>query len=774
MIASGTGVATSSGGRPAVARLSTLDYNRAFFRMKEVKADSVEAASWRESLGDRPSAMRLSNGVNDCPMRCLRRFILLLALASIPTGSALRAQRASRQRLQRIKQLINEDASRHQSLIQSDSVAPFDDVKRNPNATRNHDELSVNNADEYFQGDVDLSEHQVDIIEKTFDRGKREKRKVGRSPLYKKWDTARPISFDFADTIPSLTRLKIRDAMRLWQRHTCVRFEESGPNVDRLEFFDGGGCSSFVGRVGGTQGISIATPGCDHVGIISHEIGHALGIFHEQARPDQDRHISINYNNIPISRWNNFQAVGDEHADTFSLPYDTGSVMHYGPFGFAADPYTPTIRTLEKVQQSTIGQRAGPSFLDYQAINVAYGCYNHCGNLPCLRNGYPHPNNCSTCACPDGLSGQFCEMVKPSTALCGGVLFANKEAGYINSPHYPDYFPLNSECYWIIIAPAEGRVFLEFEEDFDFLCEDTCDKAYVEVKYHNDKRMTGARFCCSMLPRTRFISFKNEMIVLMRGFQSTSRGFRAKYWSNLGDATPIPILPSTEAHTISTEIRSFTLPFTTELPSTSTTTERTTTTTKKETTTTSTITTTSTETPTITQAPMTKTSLPTLAPIRSSTLSPVMSFTPPTLLPAIGGPIGGMLVTTATPDTINTVLECGCSDWSEWTGGCSQECGGCGHRLRTRECKKDSCRKNDKRPCNFKTCPEGTNFLINNAEFHILWRGCCVGLFRSGNECTALETDQNPFFKIINSLLSIQDPKSNSTLIQKRLMRGEH
>ncbi|CAK5086827.1 unnamed protein product [Meloidogyne enterolobii] len=43
------------------------------------------------------------------------------------------------------------------------------------------------------------------------------------------------------------------------------------------------------------KGISISTPGCDFIGIIAHEIGHALGTFHEQARPDQSRHIAIHY-----------------------------------------------------------------------------------------------------------------------------------------------------------------------------------------------------------------------------------------------------------------------------------------------------------------------------------------------------------------------------------------------------------------------------------------------------------------------------------------------
>ncbi|RCN34588.1 hypothetical protein ANCCAN_19563 [Ancylostoma caninum] len=118
--------------------------------------------------------------------------------------------------------------------------------------------------------------------------------------------------------------------------------------------------------------------------------------------------------------------------------------------------------------------------------------------------------------------------------------------------------------------------------------------------------------------------------------------------------------------------------------------------------------------------------------------------------------------------------ECGCGSWSEWVGECSQPCGGCGHKVRTRQCRRINCRNEEKRPCNFTACPSGTNFLINNGEFHILWRGCCVGLFRSGNECTALETDQNPFLKIISALFSNQDSAHNRTDIPMKIPRGEH
>jgi len=102
---------------------------------------------------------------------------------------------------------------------------------------------------------LELSETQAKLIEQQLDDGggnRRIKRKIGRQPLYRRWPR-KPISYEFAASIDANTRQLIETAIKLWQERTCIRFEENGPNSDRIEFFDGGGCSSFVGRTGGTQ-----------------------------------------------------------------------------------------------------------------------------------------------------------------------------------------------------------------------------------------------------------------------------------------------------------------------------------------------------------------------------------------------------------------------------------------------------------------------------------------------------------------------------------------
>uniref|UniRef100_A0A915IW44 Metalloendopeptidase n=1 Tax=Romanomermis culicivorax TaxID=13658 RepID=A0A915IW44_ROMCU len=116
--------------------------------------------------------------------------------------------------------------------------------------------------------------------------------------------------------------------------------------IDRIEFINGDGCSSFVGKTGGTQEISLKNPGCDSVGIASHEIGHSLGFFHEQGRPDQPSNVQVNYANVLPSRKDNFVPMPLKDVNTYNLPYEYGTLgiqirkPKVGTMCIKVDPWT--------------------------------------------------------------------------------------------------------------------------------------------------------------------------------------------------------------------------------------------------------------------------------------------------------------------------------------------------------------------------------------------------------------------------------------------------
>jgi hypothetical protein len=66
------------------------------------------------------------------------------------------------------------------------------------------------------------------------------------------------------------------------------------------------------------------------IGKVCHLIGHVLGFFHEQSRPDREDYVKIIYENIKPDMITNFEYYPPSIINTFGFPYDYSSIMHFG------------------------------------------------------------------------------------------------------------------------------------------------------------------------------------------------------------------------------------------------------------------------------------------------------------------------------------------------------------------------------------------------------------------------------------------------------------
>ncbi len=124
---------------------------------------------------------------------------------------------------------------------------------------------------------------------------------------------------------------------------------------------------SKVGRSRIYQRIKLGGGGTTNQSVIQHELLHAAGFWHEQARRDRDRFIRINFDNIVDSEKSNFEMHESDAVQV--TPYDITSIMHYGGFAFSKNGQPTIVRVSDG---APVPRSSELSPTDIDGVNFLY------------------------------------------------------------------------------------------------------------------------------------------------------------------------------------------------------------------------------------------------------------------------------------------------------------------------------------------------------------------------------------------------------------------
>jgi len=113
------------------------------------------------------------------------------------------------------------------------------------------------------------------------------------------------------------------------------------------------------------------------VGTILHEMGHVIGLWHEQSRADRSTYIKVSYGNVIKGSWSYFEPPVDNYQNLTTY-YDYASLMQYPAFSFTRNgkPVIETIPAgmpLNSTEGMPIPSSVNYSAGDIEAIRRLYG-----------------------------------------------------------------------------------------------------------------------------------------------------------------------------------------------------------------------------------------------------------------------------------------------------------------------------------------------------------------------------------------------------------------
>jgi len=156
-------------------------------------------------------------------------------------------------------------------------------------------------------------------------------------------------------------------AIEEWQKTTCIKFVKRSAEKDYLVFLRDSGCWSSQGKINGPSLISVGL-GCEFRNVISHLIGHVVGLWHPHNRIDRNDYIEVFWQNIDAVARSAFITVYD--TDGSSGPYEYGSIMHF-PWDALTNTGHRTMLALQRVNEKPYSKI---SPLDALQVSVLYNC----------------------------------------------------------------------------------------------------------------------------------------------------------------------------------------------------------------------------------------------------------------------------------------------------------------------------------------------------------------------------------------------------------------